>query len=79
MRIVQMFHEEISSGMLGAVFKIHQAKEKLNSINSPEAAAVSEASQLLSEAIQKMGTVIDDEKREQDTIDRDSASEKQPS
>jgi hypothetical protein len=72
MRIVQMFHEEISSGMLGAVFKIHQAKEKLNSINSPEAEAVSEASRLLSEAIEKMGTVMDDEKRQQDTIDRDS-------
>ena len=76
MRIVRMFHEEISSGMLGAVFKIHQAKEMLNSINSPEAKAVSEASQLLSEAIEKMGTAIDDEKTEQDTIDRDSASEK---
>jgi hypothetical protein len=76
MRIVQMFHEEISSGMLGAVFKIHQAKEKLNSINSSEAEAVSEASQLLSEAIEKMGTVMDDEKREEDTLNRDSASEK---
>jgi PAS domain-containing protein len=76
MRIVQMFQEEISSGMLGAVFKMHQAKEKLNSIGSPEAAAVSEASQLLSEAIEKMGTVIDDEEREEDTFNRDSASEK---
>jgi hypothetical protein len=62
--------------MLGAVFKIHQAKEKLNSINSSEAEAVSEASQLLSEAIEKMGTVMDDEKREEDTLNRDSASEK---
>ena len=73
MRIVQMFHEEISSGMLGAVFKIHQAQEKLNSANSPEAETVSEASELLSDAIEKMSAVMDDEKKASEAADRDSA------
>ena len=73
MRIVRMFHEEISSGMLGAVFKIHQAQEKLNSVNSPEAETVSEASELLSDAIEKMSAVMDDEKKESEAADRDSA------
>ncbi len=73
MRIVRTFHEEISSGMLGAVFKIHQAQEKLNSVNSPEAETVSEASELLSDAIEKMSDVMDDEKKESEAADRDSA------
>ena len=67
------FHEEISSGMLGAVFKIHQAQEKLNSVDSPEAETVSEASELLSDAIDKMSAVMDDEKKESEAADRDSA------
>jgi hypothetical protein len=73
MRIVRMFHEEISSGMLGAVFKIHQAQEKLNAVSSPEAETVSEASELLSDAIEKMSAVMDDEKKESEAADRDSA------
>ena len=40
--------------MLGAVFKIHQAQERLDSVNSSEAETVSEASELLSDAIEKM-------------------------
>jgi signal transduction histidine kinase len=73
MRIVRMFHDEISSGMLGAVFKIHQAQEKLNSVNSPEAETVSEASELLSDAIEKMSAVMDDEKKSSEAADQDSA------
>ena len=73
MRIVRMFHEEISSGMLGAVFKIHQAQEKLNAVSSPEAETVSEASDLLSDAIEKMSAVMDDEKKESEDADRDWA------
>jgi hypothetical protein len=63
MRIVRLFREEISSGMLGAVFDLHAAKAKLKAVGSPEADQVSEASTLLSEAIQKMNTVIADEKK----------------
>jgi hypothetical protein len=70
MRIVRMFHEEISSGILAAVFKIHQAKEKLKSADSPHAAQVSQASELLSEAIEKMSEVIEDEKKEGQTVAR---------
>jgi len=64
-RIVRMFHDEISSGLLGAIFKIHMAKEKLKSANSPEAEPVSEASEMLSEAIDKIGEALRDEKKEE--------------
>jgi hypothetical protein len=64
MRIVRMFEQEISSGMLGAIFKLYTVKEKLKSIDSPEAAQVSEASDLLTEAIEKMNVVINDEKQD---------------
>jgi hypothetical protein len=62
MRIVRQFREEISSGLLGAVFKIHAVNEKLKSLHSPEAGQISEASDLLSEAIQKMNVVLEDER-----------------
>src|SRR3981081_1557216 len=61
-RIVQMFHEEVSSGMLGALFKIQLAKEKLESANLPEVEPVARASELLAEAVEKIGEVLEDEK-----------------
>jgi hypothetical protein len=63
-RIVRMFEEEISSGLLGAVFKLHTVKEKLKSIDSPEADQISEASDLLAEAIEKMAVAVDDKMRD---------------
>ena len=53
-RIAQIFHEELASDLLAAVFKIHLAKQKLEASGSPDAQQVAEASQILSEAIDKM-------------------------
>lgn len=61
-RIVQMFHDEVSSGMLGALFKIQLAKEKLESADLPEVEPVAQASELLSEAVEKIGEVLEGEK-----------------
>jgi hypothetical protein len=62
-RIVQTFHQEVSSGMLGALFRIELAKEKLESADLPEAEPVAQASELLSEAVEKIGEVLEGEKR----------------
>ena len=69
-RIVQMFHDEVSSGLLGAVFKIHMAKEKLKSANSPEAEPVSEASEMLLDAIDKIGEALRNERRRKSPVHR---------
>jgi signal transduction histidine kinase len=53
-RIAQIFHEEISSNLLAAIFKIHLVKQKLEASASPDAQQVAEASEILSEAIDKM-------------------------
>ena len=53
-RIAQIFHEELSSDLLAAVFKVHLAKQKLEASGSPDAEQVAEASEILSEAIDKM-------------------------
>lgn len=63
-RIVQMFHEEVSSGLLAALFKIQMAKEKLESADLPESQPVTEASEMLSEAVDKIGEVLDEKKSE---------------
>ena len=63
-RIVQMFHKEVSSGMLAALFKIQIAKEMLNSASLPEAEPVAQASEMLSEAIDKIGDVLENKKDE---------------
>jgi hypothetical protein len=57
-----MFHDEVSSGMLGALFKIQLAKEKLESADLPEVEPVAQASELLSEAVEKIGEVLEGEK-----------------
>ena len=61
-RIVQTFRHEVSSGMLGALFRIELAKEKLESADLPEAEPVAQASELLSEAVEKIGEVLEGEK-----------------
>lgn len=53
-RIAQIFHKELSSDLLAAVFKIHLAKQKLEASGSSDAQQVAEASEILSEAIDKM-------------------------
>ncbi|HXM25233.1 MAG TPA: hypothetical protein VN957_04360 [Chthoniobacterales bacterium] len=61
-RIVQSFHDEVSSGMLAALFKIQVAKEILDSASLPEAGPVAQASEMLSEAIEKMDEVLEEKK-----------------
>jgi hypothetical protein len=57
-RAAQVFHEELSSGLLVAVFRMHLAKQKLEAIGSPEAAQVAQASEILSGTIEKIGEVL---------------------
>jgi hypothetical protein len=63
-RIMQMFHDEVSSGMLAALFKIQMAKERLESSHLSEAGPVTEASEMLSEAVEKMGDILEGKKVE---------------
>jgi hypothetical protein len=63
-RILQMFHDEVSSGILGALFTIQMAKERLESSHLSEAGPVAEASEMLSEAVEKMGDVLEGKKVE---------------
>lgn len=61
-RIAQALNEELSSGLLAAVFKIQSVKEKLQTIGSPEAQQATEASEILSETIDKLTEVLGEEK-----------------
>jgi len=62
-RVAQVFHEELSSGLLEAVFQIQLAKQKLEASGSPDAAHVAQASEILSETIDKMGEVLGEQGR----------------
>jgi hypothetical protein len=53
-QIAQVFHQELSSELLAAVFKIHLVKQSLEASGSPDAQQVAQASEILSEAIDKM-------------------------
>ena len=44
-----MFHEEVSSTMLAALFAIESAKDELEAQNLPQAETVAKASELLQE------------------------------
>jgi hypothetical protein len=63
-RIVQAFNDEVSSGVLAALFKIRMAKERLASSESPESEPVAQASEMLTEAIEKMDEVLENKKEE---------------
>ena len=64
-RIAQAFHQELSSGLLAAVFKIHSVKEKLRNASSPEAQQITEVSEILSETIEKITEVLRNENTDQ--------------
>jgi signal transduction histidine kinase len=61
-RIVRAFHDEVSSGILGALFKIQMARQRLESAELAEAEPVAEASEMLSEAIEKIDDVLEHKK-----------------
>jgi signal transduction histidine kinase len=65
-RIAQEFHDEVSSEVLAAIFKIELAKEKLNSSESPQAEAISELSEVVSDTIEKIADILEKRKQEPD-------------
>jgi signal transduction histidine kinase len=65
-RIVRMFHDEVSSTMLAALFAVESAKSLLGTPNSPPAESIAKASDLLSEAVDKISQVLEGEKRSDD-------------
>ena len=63
-RIAQAFHDEVSSEVLAAIFKIELARQKLESSESLHAEVMSELSEIDSGAIEKIANIL--EKRKQD-------------
>jgi hypothetical protein len=59
-RIVQAYHEEVSSSMIAALFLIETAKSELKEADLPQADAVSKASDMLKEATDKIAHVLTD-------------------
>jgi signal transduction histidine kinase len=59
-RIARAFHEEVSSSMIAALFLIETAKSELDEAGSPQAEAVSKASDILTEVTEKIVRVIDE-------------------
>jgi hypothetical protein len=59
-RIAQLFHEEVSSPMIAALFLIETAKSELDEANLPQAEAVSKASDILTEVTEKIVKAIDE-------------------
>jgi hypothetical protein len=57
-RIVQAYHEEVSSSMIAALFLIETAKSELQEADLPQAEAVAKASNMLKEATDKIADVL---------------------
>jgi len=57
-RLVKAFHEEVSSSIIAALFLIETAKSELVAAGSPQAEAVSKASDILAETTEKIAQVI---------------------
>lgn len=57
-RIVKAYHEEVSSSMIAALFLIETAKSELQEADLPQAEAVSKASDILTQATERLGDVL---------------------
>ena len=57
-RVIQAFHEEVSSSMIAALFLIETAKSELEDVGLPHAEAVSKASDILTETTEKIADVL---------------------
>jgi hypothetical protein len=57
-RIVQAYHEEVSSSMIAALFLIETAKSELQEADLPQVEAVAKASDMLKEATDKIAQVL---------------------
>jgi hypothetical protein len=58
-RLVQMFHDEVSPAMLGAIFAVESIKEVMQTQNLPQAETAVRASELLTEAVEKLSDVLE--------------------
>ena len=59
-RIKKAFHDEVSSPMMAALFLIQAAKIELEKAGSPQAEAVSKASDLLTETAERIANVLNE-------------------
>jgi PAS domain-containing protein len=57
-RVVREFHDEVSSSLFAALFLIQTAKVELENAGLPQAAAVSKASEILTETSEKIVDVL---------------------
>jgi hypothetical protein len=57
-RIKKAFHEEVSSPIIAALFLVEAAKSELEAAGSPQAEAVSKASDILTEATERIARVL---------------------
>jgi hypothetical protein len=57
-RVIRIFHEEVSSSMIAALFLIETVKIELEDAGLPQAEAVSKASDVLAETTEKIAHVI---------------------
>ena len=63
-RIIKLFHDEVSSTMMAALFALESAKNALEAQNLPAIQALEKASELLSEAVEKTADVLEGKKDE---------------
>lgn len=63
-RIIKLFHDEVSSTMMAALFAVESAKNALEAQNLPVVLELEKASELLSEAVEKTGDVLEGKKEE---------------
>jgi hypothetical protein len=61
-RIIKAYHEEVSSSMIAALFLVETAKRELEKVGSPQEESVSKASEVLTEATDKIADVILDQR-----------------
>ena len=59
-----MFHDEVSSTMMAALFAVESAKNALEAQNLPVVLELEKASELLSEAVEKTADVLEGKKEE---------------
>lgn len=62
-RIVRTFHEEVSSSLISALFLIETAKTELEEAQLPQTETVAKASDALTEATEKIETVLGEQDR----------------
>jgi signal transduction histidine kinase len=57
-RIINAFHQEVSSPLIAALFLIQKAKNELEDTDLPQAETVSKASDILTETTEKIADVL---------------------